>query len=388
MDYKDDKNNSSHKWAYISPVSGALFSVQLGLMIEASKSIPSPSFMVGSSGGCVASYVYLASDGNEEGIERICRKINSSLLTTTWFPNYLNFLPSWIVGAFKGSIYKKGTGTIPLMTSIFSIYNITRIEILTGTTERCSGKCQIFSNIKEEKSVLNNVPFDHVINNCLPVIYNDGDITEIAKTCAASASVPIVVPDEDINGKYYIDGGTTYSSPLTPLAETLDYIGTKQNLHLVYFNCTDIESSLSDGQYYNIVQNTDSTLSRVIKSLSVQDRLRGVEYVKKVVYRDGYKLLYFEGKCEETTLAQVYNCQKLCERSFLELYSTCTFNIDMTNFKSSEILRAIKTVRSNYSFRFWCACNKSSISTINSTLSEYRDRVERSTVNINVGNIK
>lgn len=372
----------THAWAYISPVSGALFSVQLGLMIEASAHLPQPSFMAGSSGGCVASYVYLAADGTEEGIERISRKLNSTLLTTTWFPSYLNFLPSWIVGAFKGSIYKKGIGTVPLMRNIFSTYNITRIEILTGTTERVSGKCQIFSNVRDDTSVLRNIPFDHTINNCLPVIYNDGDITEIARACTASASVPIIVPDEDIDGKDYMDGGTTYSSPLTPLAETLDYIGTRRPLHLVYFNCYDIESNLSDGKYYNIIQNTDSTLSRVIKSLSVQDRLRGVDYVKKVVYRTRCKLLYFEGRCGSSTLRQICAAQHVCARSFLELYTTQTFNIEITDFKYTEILNTIKSVRTDYSFRFWCAAKSSNVDTVNKHLSEYKERHERSTVNV------
>jgi hypothetical protein len=372
-----------HINVYISPISGALFPVQLAMMLEVEGTTAIPAFMAGSSGGCIASYIYLASDGSEDAIDRICKQVNSSLLTTSWFPSYLNFLPPTLIGFFKGSIYKKGTGNIKLMENIFTPYNISRIEIFTGTTERKSGKCQIFSNRSASTSIMKDIPYDYKINNSLPILYNDSDIKKIAQVCTASASVPIIVPDEDIDGKYYIDGGTTYSSPLTPLEESLDFIGNSKKLHVIYFNSTDLETSLDDNIYHNLIQNTDSTLERVIKSLAVQDRLKGIDFVKKLVYRNSLNFLYFEGSCNKEILKKIEAAKQMCSRSFLELYTPLTFNIDITNFDYSDIKRIIASARSEYNFRFWCACKNKYNTTIKNIFANICEIIVDPIVNSN-----
>jgi hypothetical protein len=343
--------------------------------------MPKPDFLLGASGGCIASYILLGADFSEPGIERICRQINSTLLTTTWFPSYLNFLPSAIIGIFKGAIYQKSTGSLRLIERMFTPYNISRIEILTGTTERKTGKSQIFSNRDEKDSIMNGIPFDHKLNNSLPIIYNAGDVKEIAKVCTASASVPIIVPDEQIDGKYYIDGGTTYSSPLSPLEESLDFVGNKKPLHLTYFNYYDIECPLIDETYYNLIQNTDSTIARIIKSLSVQDRNKGIDFVKKVVYRKKYNLLYFEGQCDQDVLKSIEQVRLKSKRSFLELYTSLIFKIEITDFNYKDIMDVINKVKKNYSFRFWVAADSKNAENIKKILEKYIDKRERSVVN-------
>jgi predicted acylesterase/phospholipase RssA len=281
---------------FIGPVSGAKFASQIALYMEIYKIIE-PSLILGSSGGAVSSFIYLAADGNPDGIERICHSLNNRLLTSSWWTNYLDFLPSSIIGFFKGTIYSKGQGTDEVMKKIFSTYNISRIEMLIGTTNRESSKQQIFSNRNEEDSIMKNIPFECKMNNCLPIKYVKGDILKISKVCTASSSIPVLFPDQMIDDQYYIDGGTTFTSPLTPLCDSLDFIGSNKKMHLVYFNSFDIESTLEEGKYYNLVQNTDQTLSAVLRSLAIQDRLKGIELIKKSIYRNKLNLLYFEGKC-------------------------------------------------------------------------------------------
>ena len=217
---------------YVIPSSGGKFANQLALVIEIYNILKVPECILSTSGGNLCSYISLAGDFTPEGIVRICRLINSKLFSTPWWPKYLNFIPSWIIGTFKGSIYKQGKGSTRLMRDIFTPYNISRIEIFTGTTERNTGKQQIFSNQDEKKSLIPNSIFESTINNCLPIRYANANIDIIAKICTASASIPVYVPDKKIEDKYYIDGGTTYWSPLSPLANTIDELTKNTELHI------------------------------------------------------------------------------------------------------------------------------------------------------------
>jgi hypothetical protein len=356
---------------FIGPVSGAKFPAQIALYMELYKIIE-PDLILGSSGGCVASFVYLAADGTPESIERICRSLNNRLLTSNWWNSTLDFLPSSIIGFFKGTIYSKGQGTDELMNKIFSTYNISRIEMLIGTTNRESGMQQIFSNRSKEDSIMRDIPFDSKMNNSLPIKYAKADINKISKICTASATIPVLFQDEKIDDQYYIDGGTTFTSPLTPLCDSLDFIGSNKKLHLLYLNSFNIESSLEESKYYNLVQNTDQTLSTVLRSLAIQDRLKGIELIKKSIYRNKLNLLYFEGKCNTDVLKLIEKVKKKCVRSFLELYTPTKNELDLTDFNFKSIMDIVVLVRSNYCFRIWLACKNKYKDDISKILNEFK----------------
>jgi predicted acylesterase/phospholipase RssA len=355
----------------ILPSSGGSFPNQLALLFEINKIFKNANYYLCSSGGNLAAYIALAGDFTNEGIERITRKINSKLFSVTWWSNGLNFLPSFLVGAFKGSIYKEGKGSVELMKDIFTTYNITRVEIFTGTTHKNSGKQQIFSNKCEEDSVMKNIPFDHKINNSLPIIYTNGNIETIANVCSASAAIPIIVPNKEINNNKYVDGGLTAWSPLTILAESFDFIANDKKVHMEYLNSCDVESNCEEKNYDNIIQNTDNTISQMIKSSAIQDRLKGIDFVKKLIYRNRDELLYFEGKCNKEVLKLLAEAREYANRSFLELYTPLKLEVDITNFKFEDIMTNIEKVRKNYAFRIWIACNKSNVNKINLILGEY-----------------
>ena len=290
--------------------------------------------------------------------------ISSKLFSSPWWPKYLNFIPSWIIGTFKGSIYKQGSGSLDLMQKIFTNYNINRIEVLTGTTERSTGKHQIFSNKSINDSLFKDCKIDNNLLNCNDIKYTNGDIKTIAKVCTASASIPVYVPDKKIDDKYYIDGGTTYWSPLTPLADCIDNLYKIETLHIDYINGSDIESNFKTENYFNIVQNTDNTLGRVIKSLAIQDRLSGIEIIRKCNYRNKYKILYSSGKCTSTVLENIEKARNYGIRSFLELYTPLDLEIDITNFTYNDIINNITIVKDNYNYRFWILVDDCNLNTI------------------------
>jgi len=338
---------------YVIPSSGGRFPNQLAILCQIYNIVPTPELILATSGGNLCSYIALAGDFTPEGIQRVCTMISSKLFSSPWWPKYLNFIPSWIIGTFKGSIYKQGKGSAELMSKIFTNYNISRIEICTGTTERSTGKHQIFSNKSESQSIFKNSKIDNNLLNCNDLKYTDGDIKIISKVCTASASIPVYVPDKKIMDKYYIDGGTTYWSPLTPLADCIDNLYKTEALHIDYINGSDIESNFKTENYFNIVQNTDNTLGRVIKSLAIQDRLSGIELIRKSNYRNRYKIMYSSGKCNASILKDIENSRKYGFRSFLELYTTEDLEIDITHFTYLDIACNMEKVYNNYSYRFW-----------------------------------
>jgi len=339
---------------WISPSSGGKFAVQLGLLSEACGNLKEPTVFLGTSGGNLCSYMTLAGDFTSNGILRISNYINSSLFSHSWWSKHLVFLPSWIIGTFKGSIYKAGSGGDEVMNHIFTPYNISRVEIWTGTMESETGKAQLFCNKDQKESLLGNVDFDFRLKNCKPHKFLDGDISKIAKVNTASASIPVYVPNQTIDDIQYADGGTVYWSPLTPLSEVLDNISCNKPLHMTYFNGSDVESDCDAKCNTNIVQNTDITLDRILRTLAITDRLAGINLVTK--YRK-HKILYFEGECNISVLRKIQENLKYIQRSFLELYRKIKVELDITNFEASDIHRIITETRKCYYFRLWIAVN-------------------------------
>ena len=95
---------------YCIPSSGGRFACQLGLLSEVCGILDKPCTILATSGGNLSSYILLASDYSANGILRVCNYISSKLFSMTWWPKNLNFLPSFIIGFTRGSIYKAGSG--------------------------------------------------------------------------------------------------------------------------------------------------------------------------------------------------------------------------------------------------------------------------------------
>ena len=55
----------------------------------------------------------------------------------------------------------------------------------------------------------------------MPVKYLNGDLERTAIACMASASIPIVVSKQKLDGCKYADGGTMYASPTTVMASEI-----------------------------------------------------------------------------------------------------------------------------------------------------------------------
>ena len=126
----------------VLPVSGGAFPLQLALIAELSNPIHhinkniEPDLVMASSGGNVAAYISLAAQWDGNKISDIAKNLHSSMFIQSWWPSYLKFMPSWMIGYFKGSLYCNGSGATELFEKMFTPETIAKTEIWTGTLNR------------------------------------------------------------------------------------------------------------------------------------------------------------------------------------------------------------------------------------------------------------
>ncbi len=138
------------------------------------------------------------------------------MFVKSWIPEGMEFIPEWLVGLTKNSLYRKGYGPDRIFSSLFDSNTIKRTEIITGTYDVENCRTQCFSNMSYSESHIdtNLYNLDKHIYDSLPIIFLDGNIKEIGNTLFASASVPLITETHKVLGKDYYDGGVTYDSPI------------------------------------------------------------------------------------------------------------------------------------------------------------------------------
>ena len=367
---------------YVCPVSGGAFPIQLGLLAECGVVGNRPDIILGSSGGNVASYIGLAANWKADAIPSMATKINSSMFVQSWWPKGLRFLPSWWIGVWMGSVYASGSGSLDLFKTAFAEANITGTEVWTGTMNRETGKGQLFCNRSEAESQIKRKEDDLLssfrMRDCMPLTYLDGNLESIASITMASAAIPVLVPEQQVLGARYVDGGTLFSSPLTALQDRildLAFSGSRfhnheidpeagdktqpsgacessTGLHIDYFSSFDMQAtSTSSGR--SLYDNGAITIGEMVKSLCVQDRLVALELL-----RDGrgspIHFVALEGS--EDSLRIIESVRRnlgSTARTVLELCPVKNDSIDLLNFQASDITRLIEGARKHYQLRFW-----------------------------------
>ena len=200
----------------VLPISGGAFPIQLGVLCDLTSHGYKPSLTLAASGGNIAAYTALAGKWCPIGIQRVCKQYGSDIFIKSWWPRGLSFMPSILIGFFKGSTHNSSEKPIDLFNELFTSDTIKESEILTGTIHCSTGRFKLFSNKSKEDSLIGNAPRTHSSRH-MECCYLDGDVKQIAMVCIASASIPAIVPGCNINGELHTDGGNICSSPLTVL---------------------------------------------------------------------------------------------------------------------------------------------------------------------------
>lgn len=341
---------------YVLPVSGGYFPLQIAELLW--MDAPPPSLVLGSSGGNIAAYLATAGAWTRTGIQNVLTNMYSGLFIKSWWPAYLPYLPSVLKGYFKGSAYNSNEEFVTLFQRLFenpeAATTLATTELWTGTYNTTAGATQLFCSRPQASALLQPTPSMGQLLNVVPPVYTSGDLLTLAKVCFASAAVPAVFPAQSINDAMYIDGGTAYSSPLTPLRSELKK-AVGERVHITYFSPYDIQTSAfnvcyepvlktaatqecAPGTMYN--QGVDA-FSEIFKSMMLQDRMAGVSLIgdpATLVYKEEI-MSYDQFQAFQATRADY-------ARSFVEVYPLSKDHISIVSFGPEDIQKVIDSVTS------------------------------------------
>jgi len=340
---------------FVFPVSGGAFPIQLGLLSELTLNHNiKPHLSLGSSGGNIASYICHASNWKEDKMLQIINLLSPDMFAASWWPRYLTFMPSWMIGYFKGSLYACGSGSEILFHKMFTSDSICSTELWTGTLNRDTGKGQFFCNRQEKDSIIkpsNDTSINLFSRDCMPLTYMNGDLDYISKVTMASASIPVLVPEQIINDQKYVDGGTLFASPLTGLQDSiLDLISDgKESLHIDYFSSFDMQINSGSSGSGTIYDNSTLSVGELIKSMCIQDRLGGIELLRT----PKYAIFYTELDGDQENLKKIEELRSLTHKSLLELYPIKNNSINLLTFTPKDILNLMNEAKTGYKLRFW-----------------------------------
>lgn len=380
---------------YVLPVSGGCFVSQLGLMSElyvankmSKKGILNgsqdyqPDICLCASGGNVSAYVGLAADWSDTGIYRIARFLRSEIFVKSWLPKELNFIPSWLIGTFNGSIYKQGTGGKALFNELFTSKTVKRVEIWTGTYDKHNSKSQFFCNLDRGESLINPIFFheDECLFSCMPLEYLHGDLNKIAEVSVASASIPFLVEEQVHNGIGYADGGVMYPSPVSAMSsEICRLIENKsektntyeiseneiyepgltpqysKKLRLVYFSPYQFEMASN----YNITKKNKTgilieTLEKLLYSSIIQDKNNCLNILRRIAGDKQHlikKSYYYD--LNTLKLSQILTEIETYTHYVLILFPKGSIEISLLNIKESELINSIEKSRINFGASIW-----------------------------------
>lgn len=352
----------------VFPVSGGAFPVQLGMVSDLYDLDIKPTIVLGSSGGNISGYISLSANWKTEDLRVKAKQLNSEIFLASWSPRILGFVPSWVFGYLKGSVYANGEGSDKIFASNFNKDSIKTTEMWTGTLNRTTGKGQLFCNKNANDAILK--PRDDGslasmwIRDCMEPIYMNGDVELISKVTMASASIPIIVPEKEINGQQYVDGGTLFSSPLTALSDRLLELN-ETIYHIDYISSFDIQTNDGNQSYRTLYDNSTLTFSELVKSLCIQDRLTAMEFIKV-----GQQITFMTMDGCLDHLKVIEYIRTCVTRSVLELYPVKNQSLNISGFTGDDVINMLDLCKKNYKIRFWCVNSISSL-TITDIIKTY-----------------
>lgn len=396
---------------YVLPVSGGWFPMQLmllGQLYQArllnaggrfkSRQEYTPDICCAASGGNIATYIAMAGDWSDTGIRRVSSNIHSEMFCRNWWPGYMSFLPTWILGVFAGALFRTGYGACVLLSKIFTPSTIQQTEIWTGTFNQSTRTCELFCNKKPGDTYVWPLTYNRFLYRSMPLNFLSGNMSEIGKAIMASASIPFIFNSQTIGNHEYADGGIMYASPLTPLQDeicrivtgvstppeeimlappvqsfniggpespgldVIDYDGVKQHieglprnpkkLQLTYFACVNVDE-IEIGCKNDGLSHMVGTIRGFTVSITLQDRVAAINILTQIAggRRDHLTFLSYP----DLDVSKLSTLLKEIEPYdyVLYLYVANTQPLDMTSFQNDAINECIQRQNVGYSAHVW-----------------------------------
>lgn len=333
----------------VLPVSGGGFVSQLAIIQHLCESQYIPDLTLASSGGNVCAYVAAAADWKWAKTQRIAEELTQQLFMEPWTSVSIF---SFIIGYFEGNVYNKGSGVYDFLSRHFSSKTIGKYEIWTGTYNKLLQKSRLFCNRSCERSIVDATQIDEELTQCMPAIFTNGDIDKIAKAGVASASIPAVVPAQEIDNELYVDGGVGGASPLAIMREPLlTYVAKHQcPLHITYINSIDL-SSTNINSCKNVFDNWTQVTNDLVRSQTAIDRRSGYDLLRQLQSTSTIESASFP--CTYHNIERVKQIRTNTKYTMIELYPICNITVDIGSFNGANVVAAMNEIYPQCYCRLW-----------------------------------
>lgn len=312
----------------VLPISGGGVFTQLGLicnLIEANPEYRSD-IMLGSSGGCLASYITLASNFNPDYIVNIVKQAShKDYIKSEWTPELIRPL-------YQNYIYSDNNHGLLDRIVVGGILD--EVEIWMGAFNSNESKAALFCNRSRNNSILR---FDDERVATSPCIYLDHNADEVIEAMKASVNIPCLKPQVEIRGKLYSDGGGRYASPLSSLRYEINKI---PSFHMIYISSENLDKGDSK-EHGNIVTTGIASVGELVRSIKIQDRQLARDFLQN-------------SNCIELkSLKEYFDVRDSYNRTVLELYPEVPNSVNILNFDSRAATQCLKYSSVNMKIKFW-----------------------------------
>jgi hypothetical protein len=348
---------------YIMPISGGYFVHQLAMLEWMSDvTTDAPAIVLGSSGGNVAAYLGMASQWKKDELRNRYTYLNAADIWRSWWPDYLP-LPTVLKGYFHGSMYRSNPKFQHIFKTWFPNSEILQsTEIWTGTYNKTRGMSHIFCNQSSDSARLKPTPQTNEMSrnlNCQEVTYLNGDAEKIYTVSLASAAVPGIFPSQWIDEEEHNDGGSSFSSPLTPLQDMVrQYLSEHDSYHISYFSSYNMLMSaetvchVSESNWNNssIFHQGKHAIQDLIKSLNIQDRKCAIELICHG--KDASQCQFEDTVISMNEFASFHAKRMGYSRTLVELYPLSSSSVSLNSFRAYDIIKIIDETTA-FGCRMW-----------------------------------
>lgn len=336
----------------VAPISGGFFPDQLAMYRVLCKEGFKPRLIAGSSGGNISSYLCMAANWEVQRIEELVSELDQSYFVSPWYTGYIPGV-STITGYMSGSLYKSSIKSIDLFKKYFLHKSVKDTEIWVAAVNEMTSSCSLFCNMSHEEALIKGENINHTLYKCEVPKYLDGDIHRICKASIASSSVPLMVEAQEIDGQKYVDSGTKFASPLTPLQDEIRSIAIKDgSLHIFYLCGYNLNSDLEFCTLQNMKEHGFRTTEHAVRGLTIHDRANSLSLVQSL----SPNKLHF-GDVTRDNIPIVYNRLKQssdkCKYSLFELYPLNKQMLDCTKFNGTDVLKMMEKTDIEMKAHLW-----------------------------------
>jgi hypothetical protein len=125
-------------------------------------------------------------------------------------------------------------------------------------------------------------------------------------------------------------------------------------LQMTYFSCYDIDGGINlQDRETNVFKDAGTTINRLIESLAIIDRAKGVELLRAIAGKDTMIKHKHYPHLNATELSAILKEILEYKHYFLNLYPHGSPTINMLSFTGEEIVRKMDEISKEYGALLW-----------------------------------